>query len=215
LAANERAVVLVVDDQADIRQALDYLLTEAGFDVEQAANGVEALNSARRRRPRVILLDQAMPELDGRGFVDAIKADASLSTIPVIITSAIPMLPPESLPPVFGGFFLKPFDIEALIAAVRRWSAKVSLAALLGIGLVLARSKPSNELEANQRLSRCSAHSLGDRETRLRGSPELLESGGRDEVVAALRARHVDENRVRRCDGSGRSAERASIHLTL
>ncbi len=153
--------VLVVDDQADIRQALEYLLSEEGFDVQQAANGREALELLARVRPSVILLDQSMPVMDGKTFVAALAANPSLASIPVIVLSAVPMLEPDALPPVFGGFFMKPFDVEAVIKAVRHWTASVGLAALLGITLGMASPPPVSPLVAAEQPPNASETSVG------------------------------------------------------
>lgn len=142
--------VLVVDDQADIRQALEYLLGEEGFEVLTAENGAEALATLSERPVDLILLDQMMPVMDGREFVAALRARPPLAAIPVIVLSAVPMLQPDALPPVFGGFFTKPFDIDALVRAVRYWVRSTGLAALIGASLRIASAKTTHQVGVDQ-----------------------------------------------------------------
>jgi CheY-like chemotaxis protein len=82
--------VLVVDDDPDIREALTQILEDRGFDVITAANGQEALTLLRSLRvpPAVILLDLMMPIMDGYGFLEAYRNDASLAVIPIAIITA-------------------------------------------------------------------------------------------------------------------------------
>ena len=66
--------VLVVDDDADTREALSEALADAGFCVEKASNGLEALERVKQSgEPDVILLDLRMPEMDGRQFLERIR----------------------------------------------------------------------------------------------------------------------------------------------
>jgi CheY-like chemotaxis protein len=82
--------VLVVDDDLDIREALSEILADHGFQVSCAANGREALTLLRGTSdpPSVILLDLMMPILDGYGFLEEHRKDASLAVIPVAIITA-------------------------------------------------------------------------------------------------------------------------------
>jgi DNA-binding response OmpR family regulator len=78
--------VLVVDDEASLRQALERALTLEGFAVGTAAGGVEALEAVAQRPPAVIVLDVAMPDLDGVSVVRRLRADGI--DVPVCILSA-------------------------------------------------------------------------------------------------------------------------------
>src|ERR1700728_5301573 len=81
---------LIVDDEADIREALVELLTLRGFSGRSAENGSVALQllRARSRLPKLILLDIIMPVLDGWGFLVERSKDPRLLTVPVIVISA-------------------------------------------------------------------------------------------------------------------------------
>jgi CheY-like chemotaxis protein len=81
--------VLVVDDDAEIRQALAELLQDEEYSVLLAANGKEALDLiARGLKPDVILLDVMMPVMDGWHFLSARLRDPDLVEVPIIIISA-------------------------------------------------------------------------------------------------------------------------------
>ena len=79
--------VLVVDDDPASRQLVNRMLSKEGFRVLEAANGEAALALARAERPDVITLDVLMPGLDGWGVLAALKGDAALSGIPVVMLS--------------------------------------------------------------------------------------------------------------------------------
>ncbi len=79
--------VLVADDNADMRQYISHLLRER-YDVVIVGDGVEALNSARQRKPDMVLSDIMMPRMDGVGLLNEIRRDDALKTVPVILLSA-------------------------------------------------------------------------------------------------------------------------------
>src|SRR5215471_21713482 len=91
LAEPARPLVLVVDDDDAIRDALADLLEDAGFDTVGARNGLEALNilAARATAPMFILLDLTMPVMDGWAFCDRRRANRKFSEVPVIAISAV------------------------------------------------------------------------------------------------------------------------------
>jgi signal transduction histidine kinase/DNA-binding LacI/PurR family transcriptional regulator/AraC-like DNA-binding protein len=81
--------VLIVDDNAEIRAMHARMVQEqAAYRVLQAANGREALAIMRETRPDLVLLDLVMPELDGFGVLEAMRADERLSGVPVVVLTA-------------------------------------------------------------------------------------------------------------------------------
>jgi signal transduction histidine kinase len=82
-----RATVLVVDDNADMRSYIAGVLG-ARWNVEAVADGLQALAAIARRRPDVVVTDIMMPELDGFGLLERIRAHDALRTLPVILLSA-------------------------------------------------------------------------------------------------------------------------------
>jgi CheY-like chemotaxis protein len=81
-------LVLIVDDDVPTRQALAERLAMEGYAVTCACNGGEALRRLREVQPRVILLDYAMPVMDGQAFREVQKADSQWADIPVILITA-------------------------------------------------------------------------------------------------------------------------------
>ncbi len=112
-------LVLIVDDELDIRQALAEVLASEGFDVEAAQDGQEALAKARALHPRLVLLDLMMPRMNGWEFRRAQKGDPDVARIPVLIISAFS--PQGDLDA--EGYIEKPFDVDQLVSAVRRYAA--------------------------------------------------------------------------------------------
>ncbi|HEU4538538.1 MAG TPA: ATP-binding protein, partial [Polyangiaceae bacterium] len=85
--AFDRPRVLVAEDNAELRAFLVELLSTE-YDVIACADGVEALDAARRLRPDVVLSDVMMPRLDGAGLVARLKAEAALRHVPVVLLTA-------------------------------------------------------------------------------------------------------------------------------
>jgi signal transduction histidine kinase/DNA-binding response OmpR family regulator len=84
---SSRQLVLVADDNADMRHHLATVLGSR-WDVIEAGDGRQALELVRRNRPDLLITDVMMPELDGFGLIAAIRADAGLASLPVIMLSA-------------------------------------------------------------------------------------------------------------------------------
>jgi DNA-binding response OmpR family regulator len=82
-----QADILVVDDDPDMRQALQIRLRANGYDVHYAANGAGAISEARKHRPDLIVLDLGIPDGDGFVVLDKLKTNFNLSSIPVIVLS--------------------------------------------------------------------------------------------------------------------------------
>ncbi len=81
--------ILVVDDDDSIRSLLDQELSEAGYCIQQATNGKEALECIRRNRPDLIILDVMMPEMNGFDVAAILKNDPQTMDIPIIILSIV------------------------------------------------------------------------------------------------------------------------------
>jgi signal transduction histidine kinase/FixJ family two-component response regulator len=111
--------VLVADDNADMRGYVRRLLGPI-CDVQTVANGEEALDAVRTKRPDLILTDVMMPNLDGFGLLRAIRADAHLREIPVIMLSARAgeQSRVEGLDAGADDYLAKPFSARELIARV-------------------------------------------------------------------------------------------------
>lgn len=109
--------ILVVDDEADIRELLKELLTMMGFGVTTAENGREALDILAQSRPDLILLDILMPVMSGLGFLKMRQADPLLRTIPVLVMTASMNL--RDVPPTADAVIPKPFPLDDLMRQIR------------------------------------------------------------------------------------------------
>ncbi len=116
-----RRHVLVVDDDRDIRETLQELLEQEGYDVDIAKNGHEALALARREHPALILLDLFMPVMDGLEFRRAQIEDPSLAHIPVVVVSAAAGMETRIGELGVAGYLEKPLRIEQLFEIVKRY----------------------------------------------------------------------------------------------
>nr|AYM54087.1 family membership protein [Byssovorax cruenta] len=81
--------MLVVEDEPDIRETLRDILEMEGYRVRCASNGKEALDALAEMRPRLILLDLMMPVMSGYEFLQRLRENDDLSTIPVAVVSAV------------------------------------------------------------------------------------------------------------------------------
>ena len=104
--------VLVVDDEAAIRDLLEDVLQEEGYAVRCAADGLAALAEAERDPPDLVVADVAMPRLDGLGLLGRLRERGDRP--PFVFVSAA-----RSVPQAPGVAFVpKPFDLDRLLAAV-------------------------------------------------------------------------------------------------
>ena len=81
--------ILIVDDEPDIREFVQYNLAKEGYDVLCATNGREALEKAVEFRPHLILMDMMMPEMDGREACRALRSNPSTSKMMILFLSAV------------------------------------------------------------------------------------------------------------------------------
>ena len=114
---NEK-LVLVVDDDRSVRESLSRLLDAAGYSVQEAENGQKALEVLEKAAhfPCLVLLDLAMPVMDGHGFLKLRAKDPMLRQIPVVVVSGNP----PSGEPLNGidAYLQKPVRFDRLIAIV-------------------------------------------------------------------------------------------------
>lgn len=113
-------MILVVEDDRDIREFLAELLGLEGFEVLTVSNGSEAQALLEQRPlPSLILLDLMMPQMDGWTLRELLLADEQLARIPVILLSGNPELKHHAGNLNVVAFFKKPFDMDELIVAIR------------------------------------------------------------------------------------------------
>ncbi|HEY3908264.1 MAG TPA: ATP-binding protein [Stellaceae bacterium] len=118
-SAAARPLVILADDNADMRDYVGRLLADR-YEVVGVADGGAALAAARRRRPDLILSDVMMPRLDGFGLLQAVRNDASLREIPVVLLSARAGEDArvEGLNAGADDYLTKPFAARELVARV-------------------------------------------------------------------------------------------------
>jgi sigma-B regulation protein RsbU (phosphoserine phosphatase) len=118
---DQNASILVVDDVAENRDLLLRRLKRLGFNqIDQAANGIEALEAIGSRPYDLVLLDIMMPELDGFGVLEALKRDGRINELPVVVISALSEIDPVVRCIELGAedFIFKPFNPTLLRARV-------------------------------------------------------------------------------------------------
>jgi PAS domain S-box-containing protein len=110
-------IVLVVDDDPNARELLRRHLQRGGYAVRLAANGEEAMKLARTLRPDVVTLDALMPHMDGWAVLSAMKEDAGLAEIPVIMVTIVDN---QGIGFSLGAadYLVKPIDRDRLVRAV-------------------------------------------------------------------------------------------------
>lgn len=113
--------VLVVEDDAAIRESLLSVLIEEGFEVYEASDGIEAMNLLveKKIRPNLILLDMVMPHMGGAEFLEAMSKERELAHLPVALLSAAKVEHPNPLAVVS---LAKPIEIEDLLSVVHRFA---------------------------------------------------------------------------------------------
>ena len=109
--------VLVVDDEPDLRELVALTLEDAGYDVDVARDGREALEHIAQRRPDVILLDMMMPVMDGRAVCEALRTNGGLP--PVVVMTAADHVAQCARDVGAVGRLAKPFEIDELVAAIK------------------------------------------------------------------------------------------------
>jgi CheY-like chemotaxis protein len=109
--------ILVVDDDADSLYIMELLFNRLGFAVTTASNGREALGRVSSYPIDLLLTDLSMPVMDGVELCRRLKASPSSRHIPIIVTSALPQLPP-ALEGVVSAYLRKPIDFERLREAL-------------------------------------------------------------------------------------------------
>ena len=116
----EGRYILLADDNADLRGYVGRLLASAGYEVEAVGDGLAALRAAQERKPDLVVTDVMMPDLDGFGLLEQIRADPDLRQIPVIFLSARAGEEAriEGMHAGADDYLIKPFSARELLARV-------------------------------------------------------------------------------------------------
>jgi len=121
-AAPSRPMVLVVDDEPDMRSLLSDLLSFSGFEVSTADDGVQGLKMAQQLMPQCMLLDIMLPKLDGFQVCRLLKYNEKFAQIPIIMLTARNHPKDRELAENSGadGYIVKPFETKHLIEEIKR-----------------------------------------------------------------------------------------------
>ena len=115
--------VLVVEDDADVRDFERNLLESAGFEVRTACNGAEGLRAARERPPAVVLLDLMMPVMDGLTFLRERQVDRQMKCVPVVcVTAGGREMVAQALRLGASRCLQKPTDIDELCSVLAEYT---------------------------------------------------------------------------------------------
>lgn len=143
--------VLLVDDEVDPLDLLGERLEQEGFEVVKALDGFSGLQAAREKCPDVIVSDIAMPGMDGREFLAAVRADSGLRHLPVILLTALASRDENRSAMQNGAddFIAKPFRVEEVAGAIRTQAARAAARACLADAfLVKGRAEILSDLPA-------------------------------------------------------------------
>jgi len=123
LADADRKRILVIDDDLPLRGMLAAALRQAGFQVLLASDGDEGQRALVIHRPDVILLDLAMPGVNGWDFLQRLKETGHLGTVPIIVLSAHLHVEPQAILQLGVSAILpKPFNLPELIDLIEHLS---------------------------------------------------------------------------------------------
>ena len=119
------STVLLVEDNANALQAMEALVASQGYLVRTAADGAQAMRIAKEQRPDIVISDWMMPVMDGLALLRAMRANARLADVPVVLTSAT-AAPPSGLSAV--AFLRKPVAASQLLELIGRLIGPTSAA---------------------------------------------------------------------------------------
>lgn len=114
--------ILVVDDSPSVRNMIASTLQSAGYSVDTAQDGQEALEATRRKAFQAVITDQNMPRLDGVGFCEAFRARPENRGVPVVFLSTESETAVKQRARAAGaiGWMTKPFDQAKLLSVVSK-----------------------------------------------------------------------------------------------
>lgn len=114
--------ILAVDDSRTMRSMLQTTLTDAGFDVDIAEDGVDGLDKLEATKPDLIITDINMPRLDGFGFIEGVRKGKQMFSVPILVltTETGEKLKQRARHSGATGWIVKPFDEDKLVSIIQR-----------------------------------------------------------------------------------------------
>src|ERR1051325_3336673 len=120
----EKKRVLVIDDDLPLRGMLAAALRQHGFQVLLAGDGAEGQRAMTIHHPDIVLLDLAMPDVNGWDFLQRLQETGHLGTVPIVVVSAHVRVEPQALLQMGVAAVLpKPFNLSDLIDVIEHFSA--------------------------------------------------------------------------------------------
>lgn len=123
MAAEEKKVVVCIEDEPEMIELVKLILGRRGFELVGAVGGREGLETVRKLKPDLVLLDLMMPDMDGWEVYQQMKTDEELKSIPVIVVTA----KAQSIDKVLGlhiakvdDYVTKPFGPQELLQSVNK-----------------------------------------------------------------------------------------------
>lgn len=111
-----KATILIIEDEADLREMLAEMLEDRGYSVEEAANGRDGITRLRDGAPpNVVLMDIQMPFMNGDEVYAEMQADEALAKTPVVFMTSDPERAPAGVP-----LMKKPINVNKLIDVVKK-----------------------------------------------------------------------------------------------
>jgi len=116
----QNKIVLICEDEANIRESIRYVVNKAGFESVMAVDGIEAYDKARTVHPDLILLDVGMPGMTGFDVCDRLRADADFKAVKIVVLTAYGQIADQERAAEVGAdrFMVKPFsprDLKQLL----------------------------------------------------------------------------------------------------
>jgi CheY-like chemotaxis protein len=114
--------ILVVDDKPSSRELVRTILENVGYDIEEAGDGIQALEAIRTNPPDLVLLDLQMPGLNGRQVLAELRAEDRFADLPVVALTASAMAGDreKALAAGFTSYLSKPVTLSTLRSEVQR-----------------------------------------------------------------------------------------------
>ncbi len=116
------ASILAVDDSASMRQMVSFTLKGAGYDVVEAADGVQALNAAKKQSVNLVLTDVNMPNMDGITLIKELRGLPNYKFTPMLMltTESAPEKKQAGKAAGATGWIVKPFNPDQLLATIKK-----------------------------------------------------------------------------------------------
>ena len=130
-----RPLVLIAEDEPNIVESLTFLIEKAGFATTSAKDGAVTLQAIRSLRPAVVILDIMLPELSGLDVLRAVKGNAELRDVPILVLTARGRDNDRALALSLGAdaFVTKPFSNREVVAQVLRLAGAAAATSPAGV----------------------------------------------------------------------------------